>query len=301
MFDALDDILKRIRLRSVFYFHSNFSSPWGMSVPDGPHAQFHLITKGSCVLKVDNKDLKLFGGDVVMFTSGKRHLLSDGMNNQSVIGSEVVQKIKASANPFVGDEVAVRLICGHFEFDSSMSDAFNRSLPDVLLLRSEEIKRNELLRSILELIVIESSSYLPGGDVLVSRLGEALFIHLIRTYSELHKDQVGFLAAIQDERISAALKLLHESPEKEWKLGDLARKAGMSRTSLANRFREIVGETPMNYLTNWRVSLAKQMLKESNLQVKEIAFKIGYQSEAAFIRVFRSRLNTTPLKYRVSS
>ena len=152
----------------------------------------------------------------------------------------------------------------------------------------------------IELIISESEEKQPAGELLSSRLGEALFIYLLRSYSELDKQHIGLLAGVHDERISQVLALFHEFPGKEWTLDEVARNIGMSRTSFATRFREVMGETPMNYLSDWRMTLAKEMLKMSDIPVKEIAHKTGYQSEAAFNRVFKDKIRLTPLKYRQS-
>ena len=139
-----------------------------------------------------------------------------------------------------------------------------------------------------------------GSGVIVNKLGEVLFVYTLRAYIEKNKPSKGFIAAIQDKRISRVLKEIHSSPENDWQLEQLARIAGMSRTSFANRFKVLIGDTPFSYITQWRLLQAKELLKESSLSVGEIAGQVGYQSEAAFNRVFKKRFYQTPLKFRQS-
>jgi AraC-like DNA-binding protein len=144
----------------------------------------------------------------------------------------------------------------------------------------------------------EASSENPGSNIVVNRLAEVLFIHAIRAYIINNKEEKGFMAALKDGKISKALKLIHVAPEKNWTLNSLSSEAGLSRTLFANRFRDMVGETPLAYITSWRILKAKQMLEQTDEPVGMIAEKVGYSSEAAFNRVFKKRVSQTPGVYR---
>ena len=146
----------------------------------------------------------------------------------------------------------------------------------------------------------EAGNEKPGSNIIVNKLGEVLFIHVLRAYIQRKSSEIGFLAAIQDQRMSRVLKAIHTSPEKDWQLSSLAQLAGMSRTGFSNQFKTLIGNTPLSYITRWRILQAKELLKESNKPIGEIAGDVGYQSEAAFNRVFKKRVSQTPLKYRQS-
>ncbi|MEP1093460.1 MAG: AraC family transcriptional regulator [Cyclobacteriaceae bacterium] len=298
--DALSDVLEKIKLSSAVYFQSDFSSPWGMDVPTGPFAQFHIVTDGKCLLKTQKDMVELSAGDLVVFPRGTEHWLADSISSEKVSGMKVVQSITSGNSLFQGEDVSTSLVCGHFEFDRMVKHTLIDSLPELVYITESEIQEKEWLRSIVNLVIEESAMNRQGNEVVIKKLGEILFIHALRAYIEQNKIETGFLAALKDERISSSLKLIHTSPGENWTLESLARNVGMSRTSLSNRFRDLVGETPMNYLTNWRILNAKELLKESDLSVREVAHKIGYRSEAAFNRVFKNRVEITPLKFRNS-
>jgi len=297
--DALSDVLETIRLKSAVYFRSDFSSPWGMEVPKGPFAQFHMVAKGRCKLKMKGKPtIDLFSGDIVIFPFGASHWLADSNKSKKTNGMEVVQSIWDGQSLFSGDKFATSLVCGHFEFDRNTDHPFIKALPDFIHISDVDRKSMAWLESISNLIMQEADSENSGSNIVVNRLAEVLFIHAIRAYIISNKDEKGFMTALKDEKISKALKLIHVAPEKNWTLNSLSSEAGLSRTLFANRFRDMVGETPLTYITSWRILKAKQMLEQTDEPVGIIAEKVGYTSEAAFNRVFKKRVNQTPGVYR---
>lgn len=296
--DVLSDILKKIKLSSAVYFKSDFSAPWGMDIPKGAFAQFHIVTKGQCLLKTKGQSIQLFTGDIVMFPLGASHWLADNEDSKRHNGQEVVQSILRGESLFEGDKISTTLVCGHFEFDKNMGHPFVKALPAIIHITDAEKKEFLWLESIANLVIQEAGNEQSGSHIIVNKLGEILFIYTLRAYIQNNTSKKGFLAAIQDDRISSVLKVIHASPEKDWPLESLAQLAGMSRTSFANRFKILIGDTPFNYLTQWRLLQAKELLIESGKPVGEIAEEVGYQSEAAFNRVFKRRVNQTPLKFR---
>lgn len=296
--DILSDILSKVKLTSVVYFKSDFSEPWGMEIPKGPFAQFHIVTSGQCLLKTKDKSIRLFTGDIVVFPLGASHWLANNENSKRYDGQEVVQSILSGKSLFEGDKLSTTLVCGHFEFDKSLDHPFVKELPSIIHINDTDIKQFSWLKSITDLVIAEAEREQFGSGVIVNKLGEILFVHTLRAYIEKNKSVNGFIAAIQDKRISKVLKEIHSSPQNDWKIEQLAKIAAMSRTSFSNRFKLLTGETPFNYITQWRLLQAKELLEESKLSVGEIAEQVGYQSEAAFNRVFKKRVSLTPLKFR---
>lgn len=296
--DVLSTVLKKVKLSSTVYFKSDFSSPWGMDIPKGPFAQFHIITRGQCILKTKKKTIQLFSGDIVVFPLGTSHWLADTESSSLASGQEVVQSIANGKSLFEGSQVATTLVCGHFEFDRHMNHPFINELPEIIHITDAERKEKSWLENITNLIIQEASNENAGSNIIVNKLGEVLFIHTLRAFFGRNIDNKGFLAAVQDERIGKVLRVIHENPENDWQLQSLAKVAGMSRTSFSNQFKSLVGETPLTYITNWRILQAKELLKESAQSVGEIAEHVGYQSEAAFNRVFKKLVSITPLRYR---
>ncbi len=296
--DALSDVLEKIRLSSATYFQSDFPVPWGMDVPNGPFAQFHIVTDGKCLLKTSNNLIELTKGDLVVFPKGTAHWLADAISSKKTPGAEVVQSIVSGDPFFQGDHISTTLVCGHFEFDGTVKHGLVDSLPELIYITRSEVEEKDWLQNVVSLVIQETANARQGNEVVVRKLGEILFIHALRAYIEQNEIDNGFLAALKDDRISSSLKLMHNAPGESWTLESLAREVGMSRTSLSNKFRDLVGETPINYLTNWRILTAKELLRESDLPVREVAHKMGYQSEAAFNRVFKARVQVTPLRFR---
>jgi len=296
--DVLSDILGKIKLSSAVYFKSDFSSPWGMDIPKGPFAQFHIVTRGQCVLKTKDQEIQLFTGDLVVFPMGTSHWLADSDVSDRAAGMDVVQAIMNGKSLFEGDHISTTLICGHFEFDRSVDHPFLKELPEIIHIPEAERKERAWLESIVSLVIQEAGNEKAGSQIIVNKLGEILFVHTLRAFIERNNSEKGFMAAMQNERISSVLRAIHESPEKDWQLSSLAQIAGMSRTSFSNKFKGLIGETPLTYVTNWRILQAKELLKESDKSVGMIASEVGYQSEAAFNRVFKKRVDQTPLKYR---
>ncbi|RLD21495.1 MAG: hypothetical protein DRI69_03915 [Bacteroidetes bacterium] len=296
--DVLSDVLERVRLSSAVYFKSDFSAPWGMDIPNGPFAQFHIVTRGQCVLKARSIETTLFTGDIVVFPRGNSHWLADTESSERKGGMEVVQAIMGGKSLFEGDNTSTTLICGHFELDRSVDHPIIKELPEIILITDAERKEISWLENMTNLIIQEAGSDRLGSNLIVTKLGEVLFVHVLRAYIMRNKSEKGFLAAIQDERIGRVLHAMHTSPEEDWQLNTLARIAGMSRTGFSNKFKDLLGETPLTYITNWRILKAKELLTSSKKTVGEIAGAVGYQSEAAFNRVFKKRVLQTPLKYR---
>ena len=296
--DILSDVLKKVKLSSAVYFESDFSSPWGMTIPKGSFSQFHIVTKGQCIMKTEIKTIELLEGDIIVFPFGTSHSLFDLDSSKCKSGQEVVEGIMNGNPVFVGETISTRLVCGHFNFDTNIEHPFIKELPSIIHISDIEKKELSWLESIINLIIQEAGSEKSGRNVIVHKLGEVLFIYVLRAYMQKNSKKRGFIAAMQDKRICKVLKSLHKKPEQDWQLTSMAQLAGMSRTSFSNHFKKLTGETPFNYITQWRILEAQELLRDSNKSVGEIAEKVGYQSEAAFNRVFKKRVNYTPLKFR---
>ena len=296
--DIISDILSKIKLKGVVYFKSDFAIPWGMGIPEGPLAQFHMVTKGQCWLKTPEGVIQLFAGDVVVFPHGDPHWLAGEEHSKIYDGKEVISSIHSGRSIFEKGNYSATLICGHFEFDNRLDHPFIQELPSFLHITDTDLRNFSWLKNITDLVIRETGKQDAGSRIIVDKLGEVLFIHILRAYIQNNASDRGFITALRDERISKVLNAIHTTPDKNWQLPSLAQIAGMSRTSFANRFKLLVGDTPHNYLTLWRILEAKELLVESSKTVGEIAQDVGYHSEAAFNRVFKKRVELTPLKYR---
>jgi len=296
--DVLSDVLRSVKLTSVVYFKSDFSAPWGMEVSSGEFAQFHMVIRGHCVLKSDETNIVLNAGDIVVFPLGTAHWLADETSSQRSNGRDVVHAIQSGRPMFRGERVSATLVCGHFELDRGFDHPFIENLPTLIHIRDNEKRELSWLESISNLIIREADQEKPGSDLITSKLGEIFFIHILRAYILQHGKGQGFFAALRDSRIAKALSAIHAQPDKNWTLADLSKVAGISRTGFSTQFKTLVGQTPLNYLTRWRMLMACEHLAISPGSVGEVGDRVGYQSEAAFNRAFKKYIGQTPLKYR---
>ncbi len=298
--DALSEILKSLRLKSAVYFNSDFSAPWGMEVPQSAVAQFHMITRGSCLLHTNNNTYQLFQGDIVVFPKGSKHWIADSAKSKRKNGLDVVQKLQNDPGYFRGDEISASLICGHFEFDHSLNHPLLDSLPEMIKLTDLNAESKLQIEEISKLIIKESTLGESGSHVASVRLSEVLFIQLLRGHIKANSSAT-FFQALTDPLIQRTLTLMHNQSEKTWTVELLAKEVGTSRTNFFTKFKSKVGVTPLKYLTTWRMIKAREILNDSDLPIGSVAEKIGYASEAAFIKVFKKSTNQTPSAFRKNS
>jgi len=242
----------------------------------------------------EKMQIELSGGDVVLAPHGAAHWLGDNADSPRVAGQQVVEAICSGRRVFPGEDISATLICGHFEIDKSVDHPFLRALPNFIHLAESEPHELSWLETITQIITQEVGSSQPGASIVVSRLAEAMFIQIIRAYMARRRPDSGFLAALRDERINSALSLMHSETEKTLKLEDIARHVGMSRSSFAARFRDLVQTSPMDYITGWRMELAKELLVNGRLSLVDVAERVGYMSESAFNRAFKRHFNQNP-------
>jgi len=297
--DALSDILDSVKLKAVVYRKSSFTAPWGIEMAQDSNSQFWRLLKGSCYLKVPGENtIKMDVGDFVFVPHGSTHRISGKLNTACVSALQYVKALLSGKPLFQGNDEETILIGGHFEFTSPAIHPFVKSLPNVIKISNADTEVSQSLQFAASFITNEVSEEKIGTKIILARLAEVIFILMIRAYIEQTEFKKGFLLALKDTRISNSLKSMHESPEKEWTLKELAAVAGMSRSLFCLEFKRLVGETPLSYLTDWRILKAKEILGTNKENMSEIALRVGYKSEAAFNRLFKSKVGETPGSYR---
>ncbi len=301
--DVLNDVLTSIHLGGGVYFRCEMSAPWGMAIEPTAVAEFHVIVRGSCWLRLADQEepIQLQGGDVVAFLHGGAHGLVDAPGRATLPAAEIIEgqslehygPVKHGGGGQLAD-----ILCGYFEFDRDSLHPLVAALPSFIHLRGTGSSEFAWLQSVLNFMIHETQAAKPGAEAVVNRLAGVLFVQLVRAYIEQATSPPTMLAAIADKQIGAALALLHKEPGKAWTLDTLARSAGMSRSALAARFHQLIGDTPMQYLTMWRMQLARKALGETALSTAAIAERVGYQSEAAFGKAFKKAVGVGPGAYR---
>lgn len=298
--DPLGAALHRVRLEGTFYCRSELSAPWGLTMPpmDGC-LWFHAVTRGRFTLEGRGIGRRELGaGDFALVPHGRGHVLrTDRRVAVPVVtdlAHELVGERYARLRHGLGGE-RTTLVCGIVRVDHSSSLDLFASLPPVIHLASDQLGPSEWIESTLRLMAREAEALRPGGETVITRLADVLVIQAIRTW--LDSDEPtgpGLLAAARDERIGRAIGLVHGESEVDWSLDSLAAEVGMSRSGFAARFSELVGETPIRYLTRHRMRVAAELLRAGSHTSSQLAGRFGYSSEAAFHRAFKRWVGATP-------
>ena len=197
-----------------------------------------------------------------------------------------------------GGEIS-RVVCGYIACSRSVSRLLFEALPPVVRIPVGDGPSATMLRELWRVGVSESSTERPGGESLLAKLSELLFVDALRRYVEsLPPNGKGWLAGLRDAHVGRALAMLHSDPRRSWTVDELAREVALSRSALAERFATFVGEPPMQYLMRWRLALAAQSLRASADPIIRVAERSGYESEAAFSRAFKREFGMPPAAWR---
>jgi len=239
-------------------------------------------------------------------THGQLHLIRDGRvevrhgprGALQIDGPSLLMYPRPMAHRFITDKQrGATFVCAHVQFEGSAANPIVAALPPFFCMPLAQLPSCE---PVLQSLFAEAESAHCGRQAVLDRLFEVVIIQILRELMEQRQVQAGMLAGLAHERLRSALVAMHESPERDWSLADLAEQAGMSRTVFANTFRDVVGVTPVSYLQRWRIGLAQQLLRQGR-SLKLIAAEVGYGSEAALSRAFRAQMGSSPRDWRKSS
>jgi len=299
--DALSTILESVGLRSVVYSKFPLATPWGLDIVKDENSQFWRLVSGSCTVgSPDGRVIEMAEGDLIFVPHGSAHWIADSITSLRMPSPEFVKARREGIPVFNNGDNRTILVAGHFEFDYQSLHPFLKDMPPIIHIREYVTANQLLLKQVTQLMLEELNNERPGSSVMLKSLSEIMFINIIRAYLEQAVPDTGFLSALNDPRISKALKLMQDFPQNDWTLESLASEIGMSRSVFFNQFKKLVHETPLSYLTNWRIRQAQKLLMTNNSNISEIAANVGYQSESAFNRIFKSKTGQTPAVYRRS-
>jgi AraC family transcriptional regulator, alkane utilization regulator len=316
--DALSQVLKSLQLEGAVFLNAEFTAPWSIlstyglgsvneRLADGDHVlYFHFLTEGRCKLRLatGGDAIEANANDLVLFPHGNRHVMASDVHLAPVEASTLIES-GDGADPDVfqlrqgGGGAVTRFVCGYIACNRSVCRPLLDALPEMARIPMGDATSSTLMRDLLRVGVRESSTERPGAASLLAKLSELMFVEALRRYVEaMPSDRNGWLAGVRDAHVGRALSLLHADPAKTWTVDELAREVALSRSALADRFADLVGEPPMQYLTRWRLALAAQMLRAGKLAVARIAERSGYESEAAFNRAFKREFGLPPAEWR---
>jgi AraC-like DNA-binding protein len=310
-----------VKLTGALFFLVDASSPWGIEVPEAeafaaiilPRAQhlvsYHIVLKGSGWVRLPDVPLARFeAGDVLVLAHGDPYWMLSAPHQAPEFDREATlaffRDMAAGKLPFVieeggGGAERARFVCGYLGCDMQPFNPLLATLPRLLKVEAATARHEGLLDRLIELTLAEARRHRAGGDCIRLRLSELMFVEVIRRHLEmLPAGQTGWLSGLRDPGIFRVLSMLHEHPAHHWSLQDLAERAGMSRAVLAGRFTQLVGCPPMQYLMLWRMQIAARLLADGARKVAAVAHEVGYESEAAFSRVFKRVTGLAPASWR---
>ncbi len=326
--DTLSDLLRAVRLRGALYFFVDGHEPWVAEAPParellpaimpgaGHLIEFHGVAQGACwAAIVGEPPVRLEAGDVVLFPQGDPHVLSSapGMRSEAVDLSPFFTPAPPQL-PFAisygehgvttarldgGGRAGATVVCGFLGLDARPFNPLLSALPRMIHMPSAAAGEHSWIATFLRATVEESSRRRPGGEAMLERMSEMMFVDVLRRYVDaLPAGQTGWLAGLRDPGVGRVLELLHGQPGEPWTLETLGEKAGLSRSVLHERFVHFVGQPPMQYLAAWRMQLASARLRDTDDKLIEIALDVGYESEAAFSRAFERAVGEAPGAWR---
>lgn len=305
MTDVLSDIFDTIRLRATLYFRTDYSPPWAITVPTyAQAARFHLVIQGHCHVALESgRTVDVGPGDLVLITRGQEHTLADSPGRRPAPLETVLKESGYDGHGvFVvghGDPTAsTQMVCGHFGFTEGADHPLLRALPEAIVLTPADRARHALLDDTLRLVVRRVFTDGLGSAAAISRLSEVFFIESVRASIQQCPELGRILGAMTDPQVGRALGLMHQEPARAWTVDSLASEVGMSRSRFADRFAELMGQSPLAYLGEWRLQKALARLACADLSIKEVAREIGYRSPAAFTRAFAQRFGGPPTGFR---
>lgn len=306
--DLLSDVLSHMRLTGTLYFRTSFTSPWSVRVPAFERvARFHFAHRGGCLVRIrpDQDPVQLEQGDLIIITRGAAHTLycDPATEDPASLLDTVVEDSGFTGHGTLiygepGTNQETQLVCGHFAFDEHASHPLIDALPEHIHITNYGESVGNWMENTLRVIGAEAGREALGSDLIANKLSEIIFAQALRSYLNSRDQLASGLGGFTDRRVAKSLQAIHQAPGQAWSLEELARVAGLSRTAFATTFSRLMETTPLAYLTQWRMQIARKQLLESNAPIIDIAEQVGYRSEAAFGRVFKKHFEVPPASYR---
>jgi AraC-like DNA-binding protein len=314
-----------VQLSGSVFFDVIASSPWvaeappaaqiaGEVAPGAQHViEYHVVTRGRCWISLLGErafePVRLKEGDIAVIPHGDPHVVSSAPGMRASPNLDAHRRPEnANALPFsirTGSDGPsdTHLICGFFSCDARPFNPLLDSLPRFMrFTRDQSLASHSLLDQFIHFASAETGNKRAGSQSILNRLSELMFVEIIRLHmDQLSNNNTGWLAGLRDPLVGRILTLLHARPAHAWTLEELASEAAASRSALADRFAQIVGCPPIQYLTQWRMQIAAKRLADPGVKIAAVAHEVGYESEAAFSRAFKKFVGRSPSQWRTGS
>ena len=302
--DILGEVLYSLRFEGALYSKSELTSPWGIDMPPmEDKIMFHILTKGECWLHIkDHEDIHLTSGDIVLLPRGEGHQIAcDQSSVHKPFFDIPVTQIsdRFEQIKYGGGGTQTSLTCGVLGLFNLTARKLASQLPPLIHVKNEDSDLPTSLCTLIKLMEKEAETLRAGGEAVLSSLADIIVIQVIRHWIE-HAPEAnqGWLGGMKDPQIGKALALMHDSPGVTWTLERLAQQIGMSRSGFSARFSEVMGISAKQYLTEWRMEMARLKIMHSPVSLIELAEEFGYNSEAAFSRAYKRVFGVPPLRKR---
>lgn len=313
--DALSDLLQVVKLNGALFLDTRFTAPWcvesrpardsgGLFAGLGHIVFFHALTHGHCQvrLKSGGETMRVQAGDLLLLAHDDAHYLGSNLQLASVASDTLVRPAPPGGLMSIdhgGGGEETRFICGFLACDPQLCRPLLEALPRMLRVPLSDGAGAPWLLDLLRHGAQSNVAPGPGSGTVMAKLAELLFVEAMRRYiASLPAGETGWLAGLRDRYVGRALALMHQRPTYDWTVDELAAQAGLSRSALAQRFSELIGAPPKQYLTRWRLRRAAAALKDSRRPVAALAEEYGYESEAAFNRAFKREFGVPPAAWR---
>lgn len=295
--DPLSDVLSLLRPKTAISAGLNAGGEWAIRFPAHDGIKFNTVMHGGCWVTVDGdaEPARIEAGDCFLLTRGRPFLFETNRGLPPIDSAVIYDRAKDGIATCNGGGDFF-LIGGRFAFKGDHGGMLFDALPPIVHVRDVS-NQAAVLRWSLEQLALELKQGSPGGTLMADHLAQIMLLQVLRLWLAKGR-QLGWLGALADDRLARALGVMHAEPQRRWTLADLAGVAGMSRTTFAERFRDVVGQTPLEYLAGWRMRLAADRLHRCSDSVASIGFSVGYESEAAFSTAFRRVMGRTPMQHR---
>jgi AraC-like DNA-binding protein len=302
--DVLADVLDSLKLRGRIFCRCELSAPWALAFAAGDFSHFHVIERGTCWLRLQGKAgaVALEEGDLLLVTRGHAYQLCDAPETPPIAVTDLIGESRGGLRAVLrhgGGGEASGVICGAFEFEGLQAKSFLTVLPEWIRVRKDDRRGNEWLDATVRFLSSETQHPDMGAATIITSLIDVLFVEAVRTWlREQPPGAAGWLGALRDPSIGAALGLIHQAPERRWTVPALSSAVGLSRSPFAAKFTALVGLSPMAYLKRWRLQVGATLLRNRALALSSVAERVGYESPAAFSRAFTREFGMRPGLYR---
>lgn len=280
---ALNYLLASLKVEANVFHNGQYCGTWAVDTSGLGRMNFHVVSYGQCYFRIAGRDIKLSSGDAIFFPTDAPHIASSSVDDDIPVNQST--SIAFTDAP---QSDATGLVCGNFGHQNPVFEKLVEQLPQHIVVRAENSAASA---AILRMMVDESRYSDQSTNLLLNRLADCLFYILVRDH--INTDS-GVFAAVAHPKLSKPMARIHKSIDEKLSLDVLAQEAAMSRSAFATLFKEVVEQSPMEYITQWRMTQAYRWLVDDRISTYEAALKTGYESEASFSKAFKRVMNMGP-------